>query len=114
MGVCMSKQVYRKKAAEAKKTAQARIEKLFFLAEGLGGKDLFMANRYLLMARNLSMKFNVPIPRQYKRRFCKHCYTYLVPGTNCRVRTQKEKVVYSCDHCHKYMRFPYVKEKAKK
>jgi ribonuclease P protein subunit RPR2 len=104
---------YRKRANQAKRIAKDRIERLFERAQEIGGKDIPLANRYVTQARNMSMRFNVPIQSELRKRFCKHCYTYLVPGLNCRVRTQKEKVVYTCSHCHKFMRFPYLREKRK-
>jgi ribonuclease P protein subunit RPR2 len=66
------------------------------------------------LARKISMKLNVRIPPVFKRRFCKHCYHYLQPGVNVRVRTKEGKVVYYCLDCRKYMRFPYLREKKSK
>jgi len=99
-----------KKKQEYKKIAKIRIARLFLLAEqnALKGR-LHLSDRYVLLARKISMKYLVPIPKKYKRRFCKHCYKYLMPGVNSRVRLCNSKVVYYCSSCKKYMRFPYKK-----
>ena len=101
----------RKYKIKQKIIAKERIAKLFKLAEEAFPKNPERSNRYVELARKIAMKYNIRIPKELKRRFCKHCYTYLVPGVNCRVRTKKGKVVYYCFNCKKYMRFPYTKEK---
>ncbi|MFH1510315.1 MAG: ribonuclease P protein component 4 [Candidatus Woesearchaeota archaeon] len=100
-----------KKVREAKAVVAQRIEFLIEKAAEVASKELCLANRYVTLARTLSMKFNVKIPSRLQRRFCKHCYTFLVPGLNCRVRTREGKVVYTCESCKKYMRIPFTREK---
>jgi ribonuclease P protein subunit RPR2 len=91
---------------EVKNIAKQRIKELFEEAE----KNKNMANRYVELARKIAMKNRVRIPSELKRRFCKHCYKYLVPGKNLRVRIQNNHIVYSCLECKKFMRFPHKKE----
>jgi ribonuclease P protein subunit RPR2 len=105
---------YRKKLAQSRLAVSSRIEFLINKAEEVARKDLPLANRYVTLARNLSMRLNVHIPSRLKKKYCKHCYTFLVPGVNCRVRTKKSKLVYSCLSCQKFMRFPFVKEKKRR
>ncbi len=102
----MSKGKSRNKKQQ-KKIAKNRIIKLFNLAEeyALSGRLKF-SDRYVFLARKLSMRYLVPIPPKYKRRFCKNCYTYLLPGKNCRVRIHGKKIVTYCHNCKKYTRFP--------
>ena len=97
-----------------RKIARQRIKILLDKAKDVCGKDRGLANRYVTLARKISMKYKVRIPPAYKRRFCKHCYKFLMPGVNCRVRLQGSKVVYYCLECKKFMRFPYVREKKQK
>jgi len=92
-----------------KEIARQRIKKLFSEAEKIFPNDKELANKYVKLARKIAMKFNLRMPRGYKRRFCKHCYSYLVPGKNLRVRTRDEKSVYYCLECKKFMRFPLSK-----
>jgi ribonuclease P protein subunit RPR2 len=96
-----------------KEIAEERIKILFREADKVFNDDPKLANRYVELARKIAMKVNLKIPREYKRKFCKHCYSYLRPGVNCRVRTKEGKVVYYCLNCKKYMRFG-IKDRANK
>ncbi len=89
-----------------KQIALERIEILFKQAKQVFKKNPALSNRYVILARKLAMKAKIRIPRDLQKKFCKHCYRYLVPGTTCRVRTVKQKLVYYCLNCKKYMRFP--------
>jgi|TARA_Y100000310_G_scaffold330278_1_gene401652 ribonuclease P protein subunit RPR2 len=93
-----------------KEIARERIKKLFEEADSVFSKDKKLANRYIRLARKIAMKFNLRMPRGYKRKFCKHCYSYLKPGVNLRVRTKDGKVIYYCLECKKFMRFPVSKK----
>jgi len=90
--------------------ANERISKLFILAEenALSGK-LNLSNRYIELARKISMRNLTPIPKRYKRRFCKHCYRYLLPNVTCRIRVHGGKIVVYCHTCGKYSRIPFKK-----
>ena len=101
------KKKYSKKPEELKKIALDRIKKLFKEADSMYGEDSRLSDRYVALARKMAMKFKVNIPSNLKKKFCKHCYSYLRPGKNCRIRVQNNKVVYYCSNCKKYMRFPY-------
>ncbi len=105
----MRRRQYSSKPDKQVKTAKERIIGLFKQAEEMFDKDEKLADRYVELARKISMRFKVRIPKELKKRFCKHCYSYLVPGRNCRVRTHEGKVVYYCQKCRKCMRFPYKK-----
>lgn len=102
------------KSKSEQRIALERIEILFNEAEKAFCADKKLADSYVAKARKIAMKYNVKMPRELKRKFCKHCYSYLKPGINLRVRTHKGKVVYYCMSCKEYMRFPYTKEKNKK
>ena len=96
---------------ERKRIALHRIHRLFQQAERRAFENrLELANRYVELARKIAMRYLVRMPRAYKRRYCKHCYAYLVPGKNCRVRLKKRKVVVTCFNCGGLMRYPYLKE----
>jgi len=95
------------KSAKSIKTAKESINHLFTEAEKVFSEDKSLANRYVEIARKIGMKYKVRIPSNLQRKFCKHCYKFLMPGKNLRVRTQKSKVVYYCLECKKFMRFPY-------
>ncbi|MEW6070922.1 MAG: ribonuclease P, partial [Candidatus Thermoplasmatota archaeon] len=72
--------------------------------------DFKLANRYVALARKIGMRHNIRLPAKYKRRFCKHCNYYLLPGVNARIRTRKSRVVIFCENCGKFTRIPFVRE----
>ncbi|MBI4152873.1 ribonuclease P [Candidatus Woesearchaeota archaeon] len=86
--------------------AREQIDRLFQLAAAGFSKDKARANRYVALARKIAMKVKLRLPQHYKRRYCKHCYAYLQPGVNARVRTRGGKVIISCLECKKFMRIP--------
>ena len=97
--------------AKQKYIARERIKHLIILAQKVFSKHPKWADHYIELARRIAMKARVRIPPDLKKKFCKHCYKFLQAGTNCRVRTKNNKVVYYCFNCKKYMRFPFLKEK---
>ncbi len=97
-----------------KNIAKERIHVLFDQAKESFSKDSNLSDRYVKIARDIAMRCKVRVPPELKKRFCKHCYSYLVPGINCRIRTKEGKVVYYCSKCRKFMRFPFLKEKKHK
>lgn len=83
-----------------KRLALDRINQLFKEAS----KNPKKADRYVELAKKISMKINVRIPKEYKRKFCKHCDSYFQRG-NYRVRTRNKMVIYYCKNCKKYAKF---------
>jgi len=92
--------------SKQKEIAKERIEKLFFQAEKVFSENKALANRYVTLARKIAMKTKVRIPLVLKRKFCKHCYKFLMPGNNSRTRTRNGKVIISCFECKKFTRIP--------
>ena len=82
-----------------KTIAKNRINKLFSMAEqkALSG-NLDLADRYIEIARKISMRNLVPISKDFKHRFCKHCYSYLLPDFNCRIRIHKGRIIIYCKY----------------
>ena len=96
---------------ENKKIAMERIHCLFREAEKMAKENkMELCRRYVEIARKISMKYLVRIPKIYRLRFCKKCLSYLVPGKNCRVRLKKSKVVVTCLNCGNKKRYPYLRE----
>ena len=89
---------------QQKEIAQERIKTLFQEAEEAFSKNQALSNRYVTLARKIAMKVKFRIPMELKRKFCKHCYKYLFPGRNCRVRTREGKLIIYCLECKKYTR----------
>ena len=91
--------------------AKHRIKKLFSEADKIFPKSPKLADRYIEMARKIAMKLNIPFLKSQKRKFCKHCYSYLKPGTNSRIRIHKSRIITYCKICKKYTRIPLKPKK---
>ena len=98
---------YRLKPQKLREQALKDISDLLEKAKLAFRESPEKANRLVRKARRISMKYKARIPSGQQKLFCKHCYCFLMPSVNCRVRLQKSKVVYYCMSCKKFMRFPY-------
>jgi len=98
-----------------KKIALERIEKLFRQAEKAFEKHPDRSKRHVELARKIAMRFNIQIPKSLRRKFCRKCNSYLVPGKNCQVRTSSKQraVIVKCLECNNISRYPYRKESRK-
>ena len=96
------------KSWEHQKIASERISILFNEAKKAFREEPELSNRYVRLARKIAMKYKVKMPPHLKRRFCKKCLHYLVPGINLRVRTKKGHLVYFCQNCRHVMRIGYI------
>ncbi|MBI2128830.1 ribonuclease P [Candidatus Woesearchaeota archaeon] len=83
------------------------IGQMFVEAADAFKKNKSKANDLVRKARNLAMKSRLKVPSRLQKSFCKHCYSFLKPGMNCRIRLQRGKLIYYCLECKRYMRFPY-------
>jgi len=93
-----------KKPAQQLKIAKNRINFLFQHAKEVFKEDSRLSDKYVKMARRIAMKYKIRLPSLLKKRFCKHCHKYLVPGANCRVRIHKHRLIYYCLGCKHYIR----------
>src|SRR3989339_2093019 len=100
-----------KRTSVEKDIARKRINRLFSSAEKAFHENSEHSDRYVAIARKISQKYKVKIPIPLKRRFCRHCNTFLVPSKNCRIRLHKERVIYYCLKCRKFTRMPYKPHK---
>lgn len=103
----MKARYYKDKKKKSRSIALERIHILFEQAEEMFNKDKHLSNRYIHLARSISMKYKVKIPKELKRKFCKKCHSYLYPGKNLQVRARKDKIVYTCLDCKNIMRYPH-------
>tara|TARA_Y100000310_G_scaffold333976_1_gene412662 strand:+ start:471 stop:767 length:297 start_codon:yes stop_codon:yes gene_type:complete len=93
---------------EEKKIARERIKILFDSAEKVFPENPERANKYVVQARKLAMKCNLSLGR-YKRKLCKHCYSFLRTGVNARIRTKDGVLIIYCRNCKKYTKIPFKK-----
>ena len=85
-----------------KNIALERIERLMALAgEEARRGNLKQADRMVEMARKINMRTKTPIPRELKKRYCKHCYSYLKPGetSKTRINSKQRRVETTCLKC---------------
>ena len=78
--------------------------------------DNDLAQKLANQARKLQMRTRIKFPLEWKRRFCKHCKSFLYPGKNCRIRLSSSNKVVAilCFNCNNYSRIPYYKRKEAK
>ncbi|UCF07520.1 MAG: ribonuclease P [Thermoplasmata archaeon] len=88
--------------------AGERIDMLFSMAEREALAHRYQrSDRDVELARKIGMRYNVRIPGHFRRRFCKHCHAYLLPGRNCRTRLSGKTVTVHCEKCGRFMRMHY-------
>ena len=90
--------------------AKERIEKLFSEAEAVFNEDQKLAKRYVELARKISTRTNTRIPFALKRKFCRKCNAYLVPGKNARIRTKNKALIITCLECKALSKLPFGKK----
>ncbi|AKB86055.1 ribonuclease P protein component 4 [Methanococcoides methylutens] len=93
-----------------KDIAIQRIEYLFRLAEENYGSSPQRSDRYVALARRIGMRYRVRLPSYLKRRICKDCHSFLVPGSSSRIRLHGRYMTITCLKCGKEMRYPYKSE----
>lgn len=89
--------------------AKERISVLFEQARLAFSDHPERSNRYVALARRIAMRQRIRIDRRFRRQFCHHCYAFLVPGKNMRVRVHRGNVVITCLLCNKKTRIRVVK-----
>ncbi|MFC1801498.1 ribonuclease P protein component 4 [Nanoarchaeota archaeon] len=99
----------RQSKKQIKETARSRVKELFQEAQKTKTKKL--ANRYVHLARKIAMKARIRMPKELKRQYCKHCYSYLKSGQNARIRTREGKLIIYCLECKKHSRIPLKSNK---
>ncbi|MAG91357.1 ribonuclease P [Candidatus Woesearchaeota archaeon] len=102
----MPRKKYYKKPAKQQQIAKKRIRFLFNEAKESFKKDKRLSDKNVKLARRIAMKYKIRLPSSLKKKFCKNCYQYLVPGVNCRVRIHRHKIIYYCFSCKHYIRHP--------
>lgn len=87
--------------------AEQRIERLFAMADKACRERPDLADRYVDIARRISMRHRVGIPGELKRHVCKECGGYLAHGVNARVRLDGRNILITCQRCGTIKRYPY-------
>jgi len=106
----MPKRKHKSKPKEIQEIAKERIEELFRQAENAYKSDPKLSNRYVQLARKIAMKTKVKMTSKQRRMYCKHCYCFLMPGKNSRVRLTGRTITCTCFECKKHTRMGYKKK----
>jgi len=94
-----------------KEIAMERIQILISKAIEVKLKNHDLARRYIELAKKISMKYKVRIPREL-RVFCKKCL-YPYTSGKFRVRIRKSRIIITCLNCGSTKRYPLRKVKVK-
>ena len=94
--------------AEVASVARERIEILIENARRKVEDNESLSRRYVDLARRISERTKVRIPRESKKYLCKICGIALVPGVNARVRlhARNSGLVITCLSCGTVKRYP--------
>ncbi|RLI96685.1 MAG: ribonuclease P [Candidatus Aenigmatarchaeota archaeon] len=92
--------------AKEKKIGKERIERLFKLAAEDFHEHPERADRKVELARKIAMRYNIRLPRDLKRKYCKKCYKYLEPNVNCIVKKRPGYTTVKCLLCGNVSKYP--------
>jgi ribonuclease P protein subunit RPR2 len=104
---------HQEKPKEHRDIALERIKTLFGEADLIFSEDPSLSDKYVRLARKISLKYKVRMPSDLKRQICSKCFSFLKAPATCRVRLREGKAVYTCLSCGEQMRFPYTKKISK-
>ena len=90
-----------------KQIARERIEILFSEAEKAFKSNPKRAAEHIKAAHKIAMRYRVRMGPQFKRKFCKKCFTYLKPGETSAVRLNDGVLITTCKNCGEVKRMPY-------
>ncbi len=80
--------------------AGERIADLFALAESESARPHpELANRYVVLARKIGMRYNVRLLPEYRELYCRRCSAFWVEGRNVRTRLRAGVRVRTCLAC---------------
>jgi ribonuclease P protein subunit RPR2 len=99
----------RKVNSTVKQIAKQRIQILFQQAERTCRDNPQLSQRYVQIARKIAMSARMRLPTESKRRICKKCNSFLVPGQNSRVRIKPRRELHkvvTCLNCGNQTRIP--------
>lgn len=88
--------------------ARERIDDLFALAEEEATTQRTpLADRYIVLARRIGMRYNVRLLPEYSELYCRGCSTFWVEGRTVRTRLRSGHRVRSCLVCGRARRVPF-------
>jgi len=97
--------IFNKNKSKYSNIAKERIDILLNEAKKNFNKHPERSHRYAELAHKLKLKYKVKLTPDIKRRLCKNCHKFMVPGRNCRVRIHSSRLIYTCGECGTVRRF---------
>ena len=108
MGRATAKRHYGKTRTAVATVARERVDILIGQARQMALKNEKLSRRYVEMARRISERTKVKIPREVKTYLCKGCGIAMVLGHNARLRVHagNSGIVITCLSCGAVKRYP--------
>ena len=108
MGSKNARRNYGKTRTAVTSVATERFQILLDQANQMARTDEKLSRRYVSLARKISSRTKVRIPRESKMYLCKGCGLALVPGHNAKIRLHAHTtgIVISCLSCGAVKRYP--------
>lgn len=103
-----------KNKSEINLIARERVERLLDFAGEIFDRRPKLAHRYAELAWKIKTRYNLRLPQRLKRKFCRKCQSFWVPGKTCRVRLRSSgppHLVVTCLECGYERKVPYKKKK---
>jgi ribonuclease P protein subunit RPR2 len=98
--------LHKKNKSNMKTIAQSRINTLLNEAEKAYAEHPERSHRYSELAYKIKLKYKIKLTPEIKRRLCKKCRKFMVPGKTCRIRIHNSRLIYTCLECGSVRRFP--------
>ena len=113
MGRPSGRRDYGKMRGSVSQVARERIDILIRQARETVERNESLSRRYVDLARRISQRTKVQVPREAKRYLCKNCGIIMVPGRNARVRLYARTggIVITCLSCGVFRRYPVPRRK---
>jgi len=108
MGGKNARRNYGKTRAAVASVSNERFQILIEQAKKMAWTDEKLSRRYVNLARKISSRTKVRIPRESKMCLCKGCGLALVPGHNAKIRLHAHTtgIVISCLSCGAVKMYP--------
>jgi len=86
-----------------KKAVLNQIDELFVKAEGYSKNNIALSIKCIKKAKQLAMHSLIKTPKELKKKYCHHCFSYFT-AKNSKIRIKKGFRVVYCLKCRHYQR----------
>ncbi len=90
-----------------RKQAETDLHELLVLAATHVKTNSKLSSNAVRDVFRLNKQLRIPIPLTEKRKLCKVCYTYLLPGVTSTHRIAKGRIIITCKSCGTVKRLQY-------